>query len=135
MNGIDEEICDAKAMLKIQIEDCEPARRHNNAVPADLDAVIQKCLEKRAADRYQSAAELVDDLDRWLSDQTRPVAALNRMVRRVRRRTLVPSMILTIVALGFALCGAIMPAHGKPSNEMRIGIKPWVGFSPLVVAN
>ena len=137
MYGIDGEICDAKAMLKIQIEDSEPARRHNNAVPADLDAVIQKCLEKRAADRYQSAAELVDDLDRWLSDQTvqaRPVTALNRMVRRVGRRPLVSSMMLTIVALGFALCGAVMPAQEKPSNEMRIGIKPWVGFSPLVVA-
>jgi len=128
---------DAKAMLKIQVEDSAPVRRHNNAVPADLDAVIQKCLEKRAADRYQSAAELVDDLDRWLSDQpvkARPITVFNRLVRRARRRPLVSAMMLIIVALGFALCGFIMPADEEPSKEMTIGIKPWVGYSPLVVA-
>ncbi len=36
--------------------------RHNDNVPADLERIIRKCLEKQPAQRYQSAQELVIDL-------------------------------------------------------------------------
>jgi tRNA A-37 threonylcarbamoyl transferase component Bud32 len=37
------------------------------SVPAELVAIVHRCLEKRPADRYQEAAELVADLDRVLA--------------------------------------------------------------------
>jgi eukaryotic-like serine/threonine-protein kinase len=40
-----------------------PARDLNVAVPAKLDAIISKALEKDRADRYQSAADLAADLE------------------------------------------------------------------------
>jgi tetratricopeptide (TPR) repeat protein len=50
----------------------------------DLEIICARCLEREPADRYQSAAELADDLESWLDD--RPiVASPPSVVRRAQR--------------------------------------------------
>jgi len=51
-------------------------RRKNSAVPKDLAAVCQRCLEPLPRDRYASAASLEKDLKNWLEE--RPVMARSR---------------------------------------------------------
>jgi len=41
----------------------DPVTRYRPAVSAQLNALVMRCLEKRAADRWQTAAELVPELD------------------------------------------------------------------------
>lgn len=54
-------------------------------VPASLEAVALKCLEKKPGDRfYETAAELADDLDRFLAGRGTRVLPLTP-VRRARR--------------------------------------------------
>ncbi|MGH7512246.1 MAG: protein kinase domain-containing protein [Gemmatimonadales bacterium] len=54
----------AQALLAAQITQTpEPVVQHRRTVPPALNAVIMRCLEKRPADRWQSAAELVPQLD------------------------------------------------------------------------
>ncbi len=58
------------------------------SLPAELDAVTLKCLEKDPADRYASATDLAEDLEAWLAD--RPISArrpsgVRRVVRTARR--------------------------------------------------
>jgi serine/threonine protein kinase len=40
----------------------EPLRRKNEAVPAELERIVDKCLQKDPADRYQDTRDLVVDL-------------------------------------------------------------------------
>jgi tRNA A-37 threonylcarbamoyl transferase component Bud32 len=61
----------------------EPVERHREAVPPALSAVIMKCLAKRPADRWQTAEQLLAQLEPLATPsggmtptQTRPVEAV-----------------------------------------------------------
>jgi serine/threonine protein kinase/predicted Zn-dependent protease len=56
-------------LRRIASEEPRRPRRVNTAVPADLEAIILKAIEKSPADRYQTAHELADDLRRFLGDE------------------------------------------------------------------
>jgi serine/threonine protein kinase len=70
----------------------ESPRLRRPAVPRALEAVCLKAMAKVPDDRYRSASDLADDIERWLADE--PVTAyaepwLVRQGRRIRRhRTL-----------------------------------------------
>lgn len=51
----------------------EPPRRIRQNVPKPLEAVCLKCMARKPDDRYESAADLARDLERWLADE--PVEA------------------------------------------------------------
>jgi len=68
----------AQALLAAQITQTpEPVAQYRRTVPPALNSVIMRCLEKRPADRWQSAAELVPQLDAMStpSSGTLPVGA------------------------------------------------------------
>jgi serine/threonine protein kinase/tetratricopeptide (TPR) repeat protein len=60
-------------LRRIAAEEPPRPRRLNRAVPAELEAVVLKAMEKDPADRYATAQDLADDLRRFLDDQ--PVRA------------------------------------------------------------
>jgi serine/threonine protein kinase len=82
-----------------------PPRQLNPAIPAKLDEIIQKALEKDRKLRYQSAADLRTDLQRLKRDTESvkvPVGGLERS--RPGRRWLVPLLsLLLVVAAGLTL--------------------------------
>jgi serine/threonine protein kinase/tetratricopeptide (TPR) repeat protein len=78
-------------------------------VPAPLQAILTRCLAPDPADRYGSAAELAEDLDRWRND--RPLlhtaepggfGTLGRWARR-RRAALIAAALCVIVGLSAAV--------------------------------
>ena len=52
-------------LLQVMDKDPEPPRKLNPRLDRDLEAVCLKCLQKDPHQRYASAAELADDLERW----------------------------------------------------------------------
>jgi serine/threonine protein kinase len=78
-----------------------PPRRLQRSVPADLETICLKCLEKEPARRYASALELAEDLQRFLDNEpirARPPSWAKRLYKWARRRPAVASL-TTLLAL------------------------------------
>src|SRR5262249_20746402 len=63
-----------EAVRQVLHDEPTPPTRLHTHVPRDLETICLKCLEKEPARRYGSAAELADDLGRFL--EARPVTAV-----------------------------------------------------------
>lgn len=78
-----------RMMLHQVIHDEPPSPRKFNAqIPKDLETITLKCLEKEPARRFQSGAELCEELRRYLRGepiQSRPLSQAERGVRWARR--------------------------------------------------
>ena len=89
-----------------EVEPLSP-RLIQSVIPRDLDTICMKCLRKDPAERYGSAKELADDLDRFLDNRSilaRPIAPILKLFRWCNRnKALAASLfgILTLLTLLF----------------------------------
>jgi tetratricopeptide (TPR) repeat protein len=88
-----------------------PPSKFEKGTPRDLETICLKCLEKDPRRRYASAAELADDLNRFLDGSTitaRPASTLERAWKWGRRRPgAAAATITTALALAALLAGAL----------------------------
>jgi hypothetical protein len=94
-------------MLILQVIQDEPRapRRLNDKVPRDLETICLKAMAKSPGRRYPSAADLADDLQRYLAHQSiraRPVGRLARAWRWCVRNP-VPVGLLAALSVGSAV--------------------------------
>ncbi|WP_197454294.1 WD40 repeat domain-containing serine/threonine-protein kinase [Stieleria varia] len=94
------------AIIRQKINDEPPSpRRLVESIPADLETICLKCLEREPGARYQSAAELSDELSRFQQGVpilARPITRLEKGWRWCRRQPLIAGLVATIF-LSFAI--------------------------------
>ena len=56
------------SLMKRTHERAIPASDVDGSVPVSLSAIVSRCLERDAKDRYQTAADLLQELEAWSSD-------------------------------------------------------------------
>lgn len=78
----------AGTLVQVIQDEPEPLRKRKPSIPADLETIVLKCLEKEPGRRYDSARALADDLSRWLEGdpiEARPAGLAYRVGKRLRK--------------------------------------------------
>jgi tetratricopeptide (TPR) repeat protein len=116
----------AEILRRIAEQEPTPPRRHNPAVPADLETIVLKATAKEAAARYTTAQELAADLRNFLED--RPIRArrpglLDRAAKwsRRHRAVMTTSALLLVLGTAVSVWQAIRATRAEARAERRAG--------------
>jgi serine/threonine protein kinase/tetratricopeptide (TPR) repeat protein len=105
-------------LRQIAFEEPRPPRKVDPAVPAELETIVLKALEKNPADRYPTAEALADDLRRYRTNQ--PIRArrpsLVQRARNVARRH--PGV--TVTAAVALVAGLLLGIAGLAVNNWMV---------------
>jgi len=105
---------DRRELLRqIAFEEPRRLRQVNPAIPRELETIVLKSLEKNPAERYGTAQELADDLERFLKDE--PIRARRpspwqraRKWMRRHRPVVVSAIVATVAVLIIALVALLI---------------------------
>jgi serine/threonine-protein kinase len=116
------------------METPENISRLRPTIPPLLAAIIMRCIEKRAADRPQSAHELVDQLDSLTTPSGGMIPTAAVPVTKRRARGLLPvSAALVVVAAGISAYTVYARtrnnAAAEPSTVRSIAVLPFTNMS------
>jgi WD40 repeat protein/tRNA A-37 threonylcarbamoyl transferase component Bud32 len=118
-------------MLLYQVlhDEPRPPRRLNDCIPRDLETVCLKAMAKEPGRRYPRAADLADDLGRFLKGEpiaARPVGRLERARKWARRRPAAAALVAVtvtalLVVLGGLTAGTLIIADRQQKTEEALG--------------
>lgn len=94
------------ALHQVMDRDATPLRQVNPQVPADLETITQKCLQKDPGRRYVSALALAEDLDRYVQGEpirARPVTTAERAWKWARKRPAWAALAGVVLLAGLGL--------------------------------
>ncbi len=93
-------------LMKVCSEDPVALRKLNPEIPEPVQTIVLKAMEKEKRHRYATAAELADDLQRFLDSQTvlaKPPGFWVRMGRKIHRNPWPLVSLLALSAAGVAV--------------------------------
>ena len=106
----------SRGQLLQQIASQDPAnpRSIDAAIPIDLETIVLKAMSKEPGDRYATAAELADDLQRYLDGapvlarRASKVQRLRRMIRRHSDLVFVAAVAMLLLSLTVAVAAGMI---------------------------
>jgi tRNA A-37 threonylcarbamoyl transferase component Bud32 len=114
----------------LQVLEGEPTLPHriNSRIPLELERIVVRAIEKIPANRYDSAAALADDLERYLRHEpleTRPIGLRQRLRRFTRRQ---PALVAH--GAGILATAAIVQVNyfiNRPTSMLYVEIMSLLG--------
>src|SRR5262249_51445018 len=106
-------------MFRRTMERAMPPLEMDPQVPRYLSEVVAKCLEKDVRDRYQSAREIYDDLEKW--KQGASASRWATLQRTVARQAKPRAIALGAAVLILAVAGTVLLRQmfsGKASSKV-----------------
>jgi serine/threonine protein kinase len=128
LTGIPPFMGNDKAVLlqRIRTEDPVAPRRLQPRLSRDIETICLKCLSRRPADRYPTAAAVTADLEAFLEGRpivARPVSIATRLLRWCSRNPIIATLTLsTATAFLFAAVFAVSAAH-EQTQKLSITIE------------
>ena len=83
----------------IRNHDPPPLRKINAAAPVDIETICKKCLQRELPDRFATAQELVEEIERFERGEpihSRPVTTLRRLSLWRKRNPTVANLLATV---------------------------------------
>lgn len=116
-----------ETLSQVKLDDPAKPRTLRSGLPSDLETICLKCLEKLPANRFQSADDLQEDLQRFLDGRpilAKPVSFGRRAVKWSKRHPTLVALIavsllasLGVVAMGVAYNASLRKALHSAENE------------------
>jgi serine/threonine protein kinase len=108
-------------------ENLPSPRMRNPALPADLETILLKATARDPAQRYESAADLADDLQRFLADRpvkARRIGPVGQMLRWCRRNpalalSLAAVLLLMAATTGVSVYAGAVSAHALETEKSQ----------------
>ena len=114
--------------VRVLTEDPVSPAWHRPEVPRDLETICMKCLQKEPRHRYASAADLAEDLRRFLDDESilaKPPNTVVRTVKWVRRHPwrVVAGALLALLAIAAVMQLSHWFLYTRPRTEYAAALK------------
>lgn len=96
-------------LRQIAFDEPKKPRQLNSRIPQDLDTIVLKAIEKNPADRFPTAQELANDIQRFLASQpikARLATRIQRVVKWSRRHTAFISSAAAILLVSTTILAA-----------------------------
>ena len=140
-DGVDHE----QLLKQIALDEPVRLRRLNQSTPTELETIVLKAISKSPDDRYQSAEELADDLERFL--ENKPIHAKRPTVlKRIAKWSQRHRAVITVATVATILCLTLASAllwlemnrteHARrEAEEARLGSDENVTLALTVLDN
>jgi WD40 repeat protein/serine/threonine protein kinase/Flp pilus assembly protein TadD len=109
-------------VLQVLRDEPVAPRQLNARVPADLETVCLKCLNKVPAKRYPSAGELAADLRRFQAGEpivARPTGTVERTVKWVRRRPTLAALLAVSALATITFVAAVLVYNSRLGRALE----------------
>jgi len=122
------------SLIKRTQERAIPVTQHDSSIPASLGAIVGRCMERDPKVRYQSAAELINDLEAWQGKRAAATlhfpASQQPWGQTIRWHWIGgAAAVLVLTVVGFVLRGKFTNAPTAPNKSVSVLVGDFTNYT------